>query len=199
MQIEKLELVTKFAPKFCSLCIQTFSSPELIQDCQNKFCEKPTIVEAQLEPDLELFTKLGEKLFKSCKVETALFCQFCRQTSLSGAELRLLNQLLDRRMMGKSVALITSERSKRAKNLGKKLMPRAVAIFPVVFENVSKPNMSNIELCNQHDDEVKKIEQNQKIQPTSKATQNKYRAYDKIEISLRKIIFSKEGTRKFTL
>ena len=72
-------------------------------------------------------------------------------------------------------------------------MPRAIAIFPVVFENVSKPNMSNIELCNQLDDEVKKIEQNQKTQPPSKATQNKYRAYDKIEISLRKIIFQEKA------
>ena len=94
-QVHKLELTTKFAPKLCDQCIKKFSSPELFQDCQNKHCERAQIVQANLEPDLDFFQKLPAKQFKICKVETARFCQFCRQADLSEAEIRLLNQLLD--------------------------------------------------------------------------------------------------------
>lgn len=115
------------------------------------------IVQAILHPDLELFNKIIAKQFKTCKVETA---RFCRQGALNEAELRLLNQLLDRKMRGKPVALIPSQRTKRARNLRVKLMPRAVASFPVVSENVVRANLSNIELSNQFKEEMEKADLN---------------------------------------
>ena len=77
------------------------------------------------------------KQFKTCKVEIARLCQYCCEATLKQSEIRLLSQLNDRRLDGKSVAMIEIQRTKRAENIGAKLMPRALAIFPVVSENVS--------------------------------------------------------------
>ena len=61
-------------------------------------------------------------------------------------------------------------------------MPRAVANFPAVSENVLKTNWSNIELSKQLDVEVKNEELSPEKNIPSKSIQNKYRAYDKIEL-----------------
>ena len=118
-----------FVPKFCRSCIQKYSSPDLFNECQNKQCCHVHLVKHNLEPDLNLFNRMTEKQFRICKIETAKFCQFCRSAKLTNDELRLLNQLLDRSLKGKSVALIESQRTRRASNLGRKLMPRAIALY----------------------------------------------------------------------
>ena len=51
--------------------------------------------------------------------------------------MRLFNQLLDRTLKGKSVAIVNSQRAYN--KLGGKIMPRAIAVFPVVSINVIKP------------------------------------------------------------
>ena len=126
---------TKFVPKFCRSCIEKYSCPEFFDVCQNKKCSDVQLVKHKLEPDLNLFNRMREKEFRICKIETAKFCQFCRQAKLSNDELRLLNQLLDRRLKGKSVALVVSQRTRRASNLGGKLMPRAIAVF-LLFQKI---------------------------------------------------------------
>ena len=63
--------------------------------------------------------------------QTGRFYQQCRNGKLEDCEIQLLNQLLDRQMQEKSVCLLPSQRTQRAENLKKKLMPRAVAVFPV--------------------------------------------------------------------
>ena len=121
-QIKQLKTKsTHFAPKFCKACFQKYSSPELFQECQNKNCVRVPIGEPILEPNLQLFEKIPEKQFRLCKVKTARFCQNCRQANLSKAELRLFNQLLDRTLKGKSVAIVNSQRTYRASNFGGKL------------------------------------------------------------------------------
>ena len=65
-------------------------------------------------------------------------------------------------------------------------MPRAVAVFPVVSENVTKFKASEKQLCRQL--EKQSIEQSE-LNPT-KSDENKYRKYDKIEVDLRKFIFN---------
>ena len=192
-QIKQLKTKsTHFAPKFCKACFQKYSSPELFQECQNKNSVRvPIIGEPILEPNLQLFEKIPEKQFRLCKVETARFCQNCRQANLSKAELRLFNQLLDRTLKGKSVAIVNSQRTHRASNFEEKLMPRAIAVFPVVSENVIKLEPLDNELCHQLSKEAEKVkstsyEHSQKI---SRSEQNKYRKYEKVEVSLRKIIF----------
>ena len=70
-------------------------------------------------------------------------------------------------------------------------MPRAIAVFPVVSENVIKLEPLDNELCHQLSKEAEKVkstsyEHSQKI---SRSEQNKYRKYEKVEVSLRKIIF----------
>ena len=193
IQIERLQLVTKFAPKFCVDCIQKLSSPELFHDCQNKFCEK-TDVRANLETDLLLFQTLPTKQFKTCKVETARFCQFCRKAPLNQAEVRLLNQLIDRRLGRKSVAIIESQRTKRAENLGAKLMPRALAIFSVISENVTNLiKISDTELCGQLNYEIQEIDIGQVNRLVSRTAQKKYGEYNKVEIQLRKLIFQENA------
>ena len=188
-QVQKIELTTKFAPKFCGQCIKKYSSPELFQECQNKLCERVQFVQANLEPDLEFFQKLQAKQFKICKTETATFCQFCREADLSEAEIRLLNQLVDRTLKGKSVALFESQRTRRAINFGEKLTPRALAVFPVVSENVESTAISNTELCSQLSIEIQNTKLFKEKQVPSRTTLRKYRAYDKIEVSLSKQFF----------
>ena len=83
---------------------QKILEPRTFPRVSNKLCERAQIVQAKFEPDLKIFQKLPAKQFKICKIETARFCQFCRQADLSEAETRLLNQLVDRTLKGKSVA-----------------------------------------------------------------------------------------------
>ena len=69
-------------------------------------------------------------------------------------------------------------------------MPRAIAVFPVVSENVIKLEPLDNELCHQLAKEAEKVkstsyEHSQKI---SRSEQNKYRKYEKVEVSLRNII-----------
>ena len=68
-------------------------------------------------------------------------------------------------------------------------MPRAIAVFPVVSENVTKFKTSKKQFCRQL--EKQSIEQTE-INPT-KSDENKYRKYDKIEVDLRKLIFNKKA------
>ena len=195
-QIANLERKnTKFVSKFCRSCIQKYTSPEFFDECQNKKCSSVQLVKHNLEPDLNLFNRMKENEFRICKIETAKFCQFCRQAKLSNDELRLLNQLLDRSLMGKSVALVDSQRTRRASNLGGKLMPRAIAVFPVVSKNIFRKNSAETELHNQLNLEIEKdkIESRLPTQDLSRTVQNKYREYEKIELSLRKLVFKEKS------
>ena len=110
----------------------------------------------ELEPNLDLFNTLPEKQFRVCKVESATFCQFCRGAKLSDAELRLLNKLLDRVLKDKSAAIINSQRTQRASNLRIKLMPRALAVFPVVSKYIESTTSN--ELCRQLETQIDKAE-----------------------------------------
>ena len=132
---------------------------------------------------------MSEKQFRMCKVETARFCQFCREANLTIDEFRLLNHLLD------TVALLKSQRTRRAGNLGAKLMPRAIAVFPVVSKNISPENLADVELSKQLNYEIEKarIDQLQPKEVLSRSKQNKYREFEKIEVSLRKMIFKEKA------
>ena len=80
-------------------------------------------------------------------------------------------------MQEKSVCLLPSQRTQRAENLKKKLMPRAVAVFPVVSENVTKFKAGEKQLWQLEKQSIEQTELN----PT-KSDENKYRKYDKIEV-----------------
>ena len=191
-QIAKLGSTNQnLAPKFCSTCVQKYASSKLFTECQNKLCGGMHILEPKLEPNLRLFNIMPEKQFRVCRVETATFCQWCRKANLSDVELRLFNKLLDRVLQDKSAAIISSQRTQRASNLGVKLMPRAIAVFPVVSKNIG--NMNSTELCRQLENQIEKSELddlNQLINKrVNRTEQNKYREYEKIEVNLRKMIF----------
>ena len=70
-------------------------------------------------------------------------------------------------------------------------MPRAFAVFPVVSEIVKSSEISNVELCCQLSDEVKNTQVAKERQVPPKASLKKFRAHDKIEVSLRKMILKK--------
>ena len=72
-------------------------------------------------------------------------------------------------------------------------MPRAFAVFPVVSENVKLTAISNTELCSQLSTELQNTQLFKEKHVPSIATRRKYRKYDKIEVSLRKLIFQEKG------
>ena len=49
-----------------------------------------------------------------------MFRLFCRQADLNEEEIRLLNQLLDRTLKSKSVALIESQGTKKSEKFGER-------------------------------------------------------------------------------
>ena len=110
-------------------------------------------------------------------------------------EFRLLNHLLDRGLEGRSVALLKSQRTRRAGKLGARLMPRAIAVFPVVSKNIFPENLADVELSKQLNYEIEKagIDQLQPKEALSHSKQNKYREFEKIELSLRKMIFKEKA------
>ena len=95
--------------------------------------------------------------------------------------MRILNQLIDRQLKGKYIGLIESQRSKRATNLKNSLMPRALAVFPVVAKNILDSPQEEIQFYNQLPQQGTQI-----TQTTSRSEKNKFREYDKIEVELRK-------------
>ena len=127
---------------------------------------------------------MTEKQFKVCTVETALFCQFCRRENLNDSELRLFNQLIDRVLKDRSAAIINSQQTQRAANLGVNLMPRSIAVFPVLSKNIGKT--TSTELCRQLENHIEKAEPEDLGQLKRKkiplTEQNKYREYEKIEV-----------------
>ena len=147
------------------------------------------MIQAILATDLTFFSNLKSNQFKIIQVPSARFCQFCRNVELSEAELRIFNQLLDRQLRGKSIGLVESQRSRRATNLKNSLMPRALAVFPVVSKNIGS-DQNNNHLYSQLPQINSSTTKNQK--PT-RTEQNKYREYDKIEVDLRKLIFKNKA------
>ena len=68
-QTRFLELETQFVKKFCSACLEKYSSPLLFKECQHKSCQNHQISKTSLKPDLELYEKLAPKKFKLCKLQ----------------------------------------------------------------------------------------------------------------------------------
>ena len=101
-----------------------------------------------LATDLTFYSNLKSNQFKICQVPTSRFCQFFRNAELSESELRILNQLLDKQLRGKSIGFIGSQRSRSATNLKKSLMPRALAVFPVISKNIGT-DQNNNHFCTQ--------------------------------------------------
>ena len=153
------------------------------------------MIQAILATDLTFFSNLKSNQFKIIQVPSARFCQFCRNVELSEAELRIFNQLLDRQLRGKSIGLVESQRSRRATNLKNSLMPRALAVFPVVSKNIGS-DQNNNHLYSQLPQINSSTTKNQK--PT-RTEQNKYREYDKIEVDLRKLIFKNKALESLLL
>ena len=139
----QIKNLTRITTKFCEACINNYSSPNYFKNCQNKLCQKDKMIQAILATDLTLFSNLKSNQFKISQVQSSRFCQFCRNVGLSEAELRIFNQLLDRQLRGKSIALIESQRSRRATNLKNSLMPRALAVFPVISKNIGLDQNNN--------------------------------------------------------
>ena len=162
----------KMTTKFCETCIVNYSSPNFFQNCQNKLCRKEPMIKGILSTDLKLFNTLHSNQFKICHTQTSRFCQFCRNAELAESEMRILNQLLDRQLRGKSVGLIGSQRSQRATNLKNRLMPRALAVFPVVSKNIIELNQNKNQLCSQLPQNNSPTSEEQK--PT-RTEQNKFR------------------------
>ena len=133
-QLKMLHSTVSAAPRFCENCISHTSNPSFFTDCQNIDCENDGYLPIELEPDLNLFTKLPNV---KCRVQTAVWCQQCRQDKPTTEEIRVFNKILDRMLKGNRVCLVPSSRTKRALNFKKHLAPRAVAVFPVV--STSKP------------------------------------------------------------
>ena len=99
--------------------------------------------------------------------------------------MRLFNQLLDRTLKGKSVAIVNSQRTYNASNLGGEIMPRAIAVFPVVAKNITKPQPLDDELCYQLASEAEKAKSmsHKSNQNVSRSEQNRYRTYEKVDVS----------------
>ena len=83
------------------------------------------------------------------------------------------------------MALLKSQRTRRAGNLGAKLKPRAIAVFPSVSKNISPENLAHLELSKQLNYEIEKagIDQLQPNEALSRSKQIKYRELEKIEVS----------------
>ena len=83
-----------------------------------------------------------------------MWCQQCRKAEPTTEEIRSFNKILDRLLNEKSVRVLQSSRTKRARNLQDYLAPRAIAVFPVVASNISKKqdfelNANEVDICNQ--------------------------------------------------
>ena len=73
-------------------------------------------------------------------------------------------------------------------------MPRALAIFSVISENVTNLiKISDTELCGQLNYEIQEIDIGQVNRLVSRTAQKKYGEYNKVEIQLRKLIFQENA------
>ena len=76
-------------------------------------------------------------------------------------------------------------------------MPRAIAVFPVVSINVIKPQPLDDELCYQLASKAERAKSmsHKQGQNVSRSEQNTYCKYEKVEVSLRKVIFQDKARK----
>ena len=189
-QVNMLKTQTNFSPLFCESCVKQYTRPSFFKDCQNQDCQNENFFPIELKTSLDLFKNLPHV---KCRVETAMWCQECRQDQPTAAEIRGFNKILDRLTKETKVCLVPSFRTHRASHFQAHLAPRAVAVFPVVSSNLpnlqKKPNQNQTDIC----DQLSMDEGASRYSKIKRTEIRKYRAYDKIEVNLRKLIFGEKA------
>ena len=89
-QLKMLRSQTNFEPQICENCVKLHTSPSFFKDCQNRDCTNEKFFPVELKPSLDLFRNLRNV---KCRVETAMWCQECRQDKPTAEEIRGFNKI----------------------------------------------------------------------------------------------------------